>query len=142
MIGRKEIGGNMEGIIIFILGMFFAMPFVMECKKLRKENERIKKVYEDSRERQCIAKKGDECSFEKVAREFKRKYEEKEYQLKELDRMFKALLYNFNNYEVEISEDDMKAAERGNIYIEQAYLKFAKRVKLLFNENYFDTKKD
>lgn len=75
-------------------------------------------------------------------KDYKTELEIKTNQLEDANRMLKGLLYNFNNYEVEISEDDMKKAERGNIYIEEAYLKFAKRVKLLFNENYFDTKKD
>jgi hypothetical protein len=126
-----------------ILSVGILVIIAKEYIDLKKQYKELQEVYEAKRKKVCYSKtEHDECTMEKLARQLKIKYQEQEYQLKELDRMFKALLYSFNNYEVEISEDDMKAAERGNIYIEQAYLKFAKRVKLLFNENYFDTKKD
>lgn len=135
----------MEGVIVItiMVSSMIIVPLTIAYKDLKERYKELQEAYGEKAKKVCFNKtEHDECSFEKITREFKRKYEEKESQLKELDRMFKALLYNFNNYEVEISEDDMKRAERGNIYIEQAYLKFAKRVKLLFNENYFDTKKE
>lgn len=39
------------------IALAFLIALVNECKSLRKENERIKKVYEDSIEKQCIMKK-------------------------------------------------------------------------------------
>lgn len=53
---------------------------------------------------------------------------------KDLENIVKAILYKFNNYEVEIDLDDIKTVEKGEIYIEESYMKFAKRVKLLFKE--------
>lgn len=55
---------------------------------------------------------------------------------KNLENIVKAILYKFKNYEVEIDLDDIKKVEKGEIYIEESYMKFAKRVKLLFKQNY------
>jgi len=54
---------------------------------------------------------------------------------KELENLVKAIVFKFNNHQIEIDEDDIKKAERGEIYIEQSYMKFAKIVKIIFKEN-------
>lgn len=55
--------------------------------------------------------------------------------VKELENLVKAIVFKFNNYQIEIDEDDIRKAERGEIYIEESYMKFAKIVKLIFKEN-------
>ncbi len=55
--------------------------------------------------------------------------------VKELENLVKAVVFSFNNHQIEIDEDDIRKAERGEIYIEQSYMKFAKIVKLIFKEN-------
>lgn len=59
-----------------------------------------------------------------------------------LENIVKAILYKFNNYEVEIDLDDIKRVEKGEIYIEESHMKFAKRVKLLFKQNYLKESED
>ncbi|MCI8362255.1 MAG: hypothetical protein HFJ41_03855 [Clostridia bacterium] len=55
--------------------------------------------------------------------------------VKEFENLVKAMLFKFNNYQIEIDKDDIRKAEKGEIYIEQSYMKFAKIVKLIFKEN-------
>jgi len=126
-----------------ILSVGILVIIAKEYIDLKKQYKELQEAYGEKMKKVCYSKtEHDECTMEKLARQFKIKYQEQEYQLKELDRMFKGLLYNFGNYEVEISVEDMEKAARGNIYIDSSYLTNTKRVKLLFNENYFDTKKD
>lgn len=129
-------------LISLVLATIGIIYFKEDRDYIKKENERIKKVYEDSIEEQCIMRENGDCSMVKIAKDYERKYREKEAQLEFLNRLFQGLLYNFGNYEVEISEDDMNKASRAKIYIEDTLFKDAKRVKLIFSENYYDTKKD
>ena len=61
---------------------------------------------------------------------------------KGLENIVKAILYQFGNYEIEISEEDIKRAETGVIYIENSYFKFAQKVKLIFKKNYLMKEKE
>lgn len=127
------------GGIIAVLGFLYIA--IKEYLDLRKEYRKLEEEFDEREEKRRATEKRADALHERCYKEME-KTVKAQSQVKELESILKALLYNFGNYEVEISEDDIHKAERGNIYIEDSFMKFAKRVKLLFAENYFDTKKE
>lgn len=126
------------GIIIILCVLYIAIKEYMDLKK---EYRKLDEKYEWQKEETIEAEKRADALHERCYKEIE-KTAKAQSQAKELEGILKALIYNFGNYEVEVTEDDIHKAERGNIYIEDSFMKFAKRVKLLFAENYFDTKKE
>lgn len=54
---------------------------------------------------------------------------------KNLLNILKAILYKCNNNELVITDNDIKQAGEGDIYMTKDLMRFAQRVKLVFKEN-------
>lgn len=125
---------NIIRISLSIISLIITIVIYKEYKCVVIHNKNLKADYE-----KAIKERDDYFEFLEL---YKKEFEKNKKiieKTKEMENILKAIIYKFANNEMEISEDDIKKANETDLYMEDSYMKFAKRLKVLSQRNYLKT---